>query len=297
MKKDDITTLKIPSPDSGTELEVAFLRFAQDQAQKIRFRFPAFAGIIVNHAGYLTLDQGIHTTAILEGTYQLLHTLGGWATITLGAGSHSILFITIPADFLTPFESTYPDAVLDFRNAIVNSKPYRAFTEPRPLPTGMKNIATMLFTMRLPDDQSRTPFLCQLVTSLIMLHLHQVPRKFKLTPPKPPPHTDTVALAAHELLTAQYDRPWTVDLLADTLGVRKRNLAFRFKTAFNTTPMQYLADVRLTTAYKMLMSTDTSIAVVAKRVGYKFSNDFTRAFHKKFGHPPIQAKQRFFPNS
>lgn len=296
MKKDDITTLKIPSPDPGTELEVAFLKFHQDQAQKIRFRFPDFAGIVVNHSGYCTLDQGINTTAILEDTYQVLHTLGGWATVTLGAGNHSILFIKIPADFLTPFETTYPDAVIEFRNATATSRPYRAFPEPRPIPAGMKNIATMLFTMRLPNDPSRAPFLRELITSLVMLHLHQIPRKFKLTPPKKT-HIDTVANAAQELLTTQYDRPWTVDLLADTLGVRKRNLSFRFKTAFNTTPMQYLADVRLTTAHKMLMSTDSSIAIVAKRVGYKFSNDFTRAFHKKFGHPPIQAKQRFFPNS
>lgn len=295
MKKDDITTLKIPSPDSGTELEVAFLKFHQEQAQKIRIRYPEFAGIVINHSGYLTLDQDIHTTAILEGTYQLLHTIGGWATITLGAGHHSILFVKIPADFLTPFESTYPDPVREFRNATTTSKPYHAFSEPRPLPSGMRNLATMLLTMRLPDDQSRTSFLRQLVTSLVMLHLHQFPRKYKLTPPKN--HLDTMAHAARELLTTQCDRPWTVDLLADTLGVHKRNLSFRFKIAFDTTPMQYLTDVRLTTAYKMLMSNDTTIAVVAKRVGYKFSNDFTRAFHKKFGHPPIQAKQRFFPNS
>jgi AraC-like DNA-binding protein len=294
MKKDDIKTLTIPTPDSGTELEVAFLKFNQDQAQKIRFRFPEFAGIVINHSGYLTLEQGVTTTAILEGTYQVFHTIGGWATITLGAGNHAILFVKIPSDFLNPFESTYPDAVHQFQQATADSKPYVAFAEPRPLPTGMRNIATMLFTMRL-DDPGRAPFLRQLVTSLVMLHLQQIPRKFKLAPPKK--HIDTVAHSAEQMLTSQYDRPWTVDLLADTIGINKRSLSFKFKAAFNTTPMQYLADVRLNTAYKMLMSSDVSISIVAKKVGYKFSNDFTRAFHKKFGHPPIQARQRFFPNS
>jgi len=63
-------------------------------------------------------------------------------------------------------------------------------------------------------------------------------------------------------------RPWTVGSLAAATGVSRATLARRFTELVGEPPMQFLTGWRLALAADLLRDPDTTLAAVARRVGY-----------------------------
>jgi len=64
------------------------------------------------------------------------------------------------------------------------------------------------------------------------------------------------------------------------------HFARQFKEAFGQTPMQYLANVRMTEARRLLVNTDMSVAEVSCHLGYSSPEHFSRQFAAKVGVAP-----------
>ena len=65
------------------------------------------------------------------------------------------------------------------------------------------------------------------------------------------------------------------------------SLFFRkFKLYTGMTPLQYLLDIRLSNAKKLLETTDYSINEIASIIGYDNALYFSRLFHKHIGMSP-----------
>jgi len=82
------------------------------------------------------------------------------------------------------------------------------------------------------------------------------------------------------------DKPWTVDTLAETVGLSRSALAQRFTDLLGQPPMQYLTRWRLTVAAQRLRNHDVGLATIAEQVGYESEAAFNRAFKREFGMPP-----------
>ena len=92
-------------------------------------------------------------------------------------------------------------------------------------------------------------------------------------------------------LTLLHERPahrWTVDALADLVGISRSALYDRFCLLIGQAPMQYLTSWRMQLASGLLVHTETSILSVALEVGYESEAAFVRAFKKATGVPPGQ---------
>lgn len=90
-------------------------------------------------------------------------------------------------------------------------------------------------------------------------------------------------------LTLMHQDPgkaWTVDALANEVGLSRSALAQRFTELLGQPPMHYLTRWRLTVAAQRLRSDGSSIAVVAEQVGYESEAAFNRAFKREFSVPP-----------
>lgn len=74
-------------------------------------------------------------------------------------------------------------------------------------------------------------------------------------------------------------------------GLSIRQLSRILKTQYNTTPYEYITDLRMNYAANLLLHTDMSITYIAFEVGYSNSNNFTIRFKKKFGMTPKQYRQ------
>jgi AraC-like DNA-binding protein len=91
------------------------------------------------------------------------------------------------------------------------------------------------------------------------------------------------ALALMHMKPAQ---DWTVEALADRVGISRSALAQRFTDLLGVPPMQYLAQWRLQLAAQQLRLTDRPLASVAEDIGYESEAAFNRAFKRAFGVPP-----------
>lgn len=78
--------------------------------------------------------------------------------------------------------------------------------------------------------------------------------------------------------------------LSRIAGINEFKLKKGFKEVFNNTVFGYLADHKLNEARDMLLYRQLPIKEVAEQLGYSSVQHFTKAFKKKFGVNPGQAK-------
>ncbi|MEU0564743.1 AraC family transcriptional regulator [Nonomuraea sp. NPDC005983] len=94
------------------------------------------------------------------------------------------------------------------------------------------------------------------------------------------------------LLHRHPDRPWTVATLAGAAGMSRAAFARRFTALVGRPPLTYLTDWRMTLAADLLQEPATTIAAVARRVGYRDPFTFSAAFKRVRGTAPSNLRHR-----
>lgn len=97
---------------------------------------------------------------------------------------------------------------------------------------------------------------------------------------------------ALSLIHRDQTRPWTVESLAETVGVSRSGLAARFADLVGQTPMSYLRKWRFEVALNWLRDTDQSLAEIADQLGYESEASFSRAFKKATGKTPGSVRRQ-----
>jgi len=81
-------------------------------------------------------------------------------------------------------------------------------------------------------------------------------------------------------------------MLATLVNLSPSRFRHLFKQETGTTPAQYLKDIRLTRAEKMLRTTFLSIKQILKQVGIASNTHFVRDFRRKYGMTPTSYRRR-----
>lgn len=93
---------------------------------------------------------------------------------------------------------------------------------------------------------------------------------------------------ALSLLHQDVAHPWTVDEVATRVGVSRAALGRRFTALLGQSPMSYLASWRLALAADLLISSDATVASIARQVGYGTPYSLSAAFKRVHGVSPQQ---------
>jgi AraC-like DNA-binding protein len=80
--------------------------------------------------------------------------------------------------------------------------------------------------------------------------------------------------------------PWTTQKMAEQASVSISHLHALFRQEMNTTPLQWLAALRLKQACTLLQRTALPIIEIADRCGYTDQSAFTRAFGRLYDQTP-----------
>jgi AraC-like DNA-binding protein len=91
---------------------------------------------------------------------------------------------------------------------------------------------------------------------------------------------------ALSLLHARPAEAWTIEALAEAVGLSRSALHERFVTLVGLPPMQYLAHWRMQLGARLLRESSAPVASVALDVGYESEAAFARAFKRLVGAPP-----------
>lgn len=85
-------------------------------------------------------------------------------------------------------------------------------------------------------------------------------------------------------------RNWTVGEMAAEMGCSRSVFAERFVAVTGTTPLRYLAALRMRLAAQWLGRDRMPIDAVARRLGYGSQAAFSRAYKRMMGQPPGKAR-------
>lgn len=83
-------------------------------------------------------------------------------------------------------------------------------------------------------------------------------------------------------------KPYTLDLLAEKCAMSRTTFSDRFHKAFGRPAMDFVREVRLRGAARLLKQTQDPIKAIAARVGYASRSNFSHAFSEFFGVAPVE---------
>lgn len=138
-------------------------------------------------------------------------------------------------------------------------------------------VQQLIYHDALPDDLMRLK--CRLLfhqfieTILVCAKMHT---------------TDNTVDLALTFLTEHYMQPITITEVAEQVGCERRRLSYLFEKQVGMSPIQYLTEIRLKHATKLLRTSDMPIYQVAEHVGYTDSFYFCRLFKKHYTQSPTQ---------
>jgi len=92
-------------------------------------------------------------------------------------------------------------------------------------------------------------------------------------------------------ITCMHDdpgHPWTLQKLAERVGMSRSIFALRFKETVGSTPMEYLTRWRMLLAGDRLKNSGDSISAIALSLGYESESAFGKAFRRVMGCSPRQ---------
>jgi transcriptional regulator GlxA family with amidase domain len=106
-------------------------------------------------------------------------------------------------------------------------------------------------------------------------------------------HEDEQIKKAQEFIESNYQEKITVEQLASTLALSRRNLERRFKKATANTVVEYIQRVKIEAAKICLETSRENISEVMYKVGYNDTKAFRTTFKKITGLSPIQYRNKY----
>lgn len=86
---------------------------------------------------------------------------------------------------------------------------------------------------------------------------------------------------------------WSLEELAQRIGMSRTSFANQFKKLVGNTPMEYLTEWRMSLAYSRLQLTKDSILMIGLDIGYQSEAAFSRAFKKVMGKSPTDIRKAY----
>ncbi len=107
----------------------------------------------------------------------------------------------------------------------------------------------------------------------------------------PPDPEQRIFAAAVAQLEQQLQQPLGLVELAHRVGTNERRLTELFRRQVGMTVFDYLAELRLESARRLLEGSTTQVQLIADRVGYRNAGDLSRAFRRRYGVSPREYRR------
>jgi AraC-like DNA-binding protein len=229
---------------------------------------------------HLDVDRASQQLAVTPGSDRLVVgdaflTLGGSAmTLQADAGASVLVIDLVLSDTASRLSAVLPEIItVTGFDALEPSAAALAAT------MGVVNPATC--PVRQGD-----PLICRMMATTVLLSVIRAWAANGCAPVGWPsvsndPFLDRVVDAIHEAP----GREWTVERLASVSAMSRSAFAERFRTVIGRSPADYVTEVRVDTAKRML-DAGRSVSETSRELGYASDEGFSRAFRRRTGMTP-----------
>ncbi len=214
--------------------------------------------------GQLEYQEQLYT--LDEGTFVFLdcsrlHRIG----CPRGRWEYTICFIT------TPVTAFYYEQCCPEHHCIFKPDAY----------SNLKDIWNQLFKETKDDKLHailRGKTLTQLFTELYLIRQKENSQSF---------HTPAYLLDMKKTFDTACEEPFSLEEASRKYRINKYRLCREFSAHYQTTPLQYLNQVRIQRAKELLLTTDEKVCDIGQLVGIENTNHFIRLFKEKTGVTPL----------
>ena len=98
-------------------------------------------------------------------------------------------------------------------------------------------------------------------------------------------------IKAAALMEANIEEPMSLDELAASIGVSRRQIERLFKRHLDQVPTKYYLEIRLRRARELLLQTSMSIMDITTACGFQSPPHFSKCYRNAFGYPPSAERQ------
>jgi len=112
---------------------------------------------------------------------------------------------------------------------------------------------------------------------------------------KPIAHGDSIVKECETWLSDNYSSSTCLNQAIQYVGIAERTLKRRFKKATGLSLIDYIQNLRVEDAKRILENTDTPIEAISYQVGYEEAGFFRRLFKRSVGLTPGQYRRMFKP--
>lgn len=241
----------------------------------------------VTTSGYLNLIDGLSQTCGAD--IRRLRTAG--TSITACCGGPFLLAasdiiqketVTIAWWLGSLFEQTFPNIALDVNQVLIEDNGI--------LTSGAAAYTDMAMHI---VKQKADRFLMLECARLLLVDANRAAQTPYLYLQQQVRHNDQLVLDAQEFFRANINQEFSLDEVAQRLNVSKRTLIRHFKQAIGQRPIEYLQDLRLETAKRLLETSGKSLEQIIHEIGYRDVSSFRRLFKQRTQLTPRQYRQKF----
>lgn len=100
--------------------------------------------------------------------------------------------------------------------------------------------------------------------------------------------------AIKKFIDENYHRNIKAEELGKLIGINQNKIRKEFKAQYHLTVSDYMAELRMLKAKKLIIDKEMMIKEIAIECGYEYVQNFTRAFKKKFGISPEKLRTGSF---
>jgi transcriptional regulator GlxA family with amidase domain len=112
---------------------------------------------------------------------------------------------------------------------------------------------------------------------------------------RPERHADSAVRECEDWLAKHFRESHAVARVVDHSGLAERSLKRRFKAATGITLMDYLQNLRIEEAKRLLESSQRAADQISADVGYQDASFFRRVFNRRTGLTPLAYRRMFQP--
>lgn len=200
-----------------------------------------------------------------------------------GIGLHERVVISFSEDIVSWLkEALGKEMTREFLNSSVVSVPEkrREYVE--------EILSKLFFEKTSPDILSEGYIKCQM-TQLLLFILRC--KKYGATIEREPEAKDSIIQEAAEYIYNNYSEKITLEDMAERLHMSTTGLSKKFKSATGFGFKEYLQNIRITNAERLLIETDKPVTEIAYECGFSDSNYFGDAFKKIKGTSPLKYRK------
>lgn len=111
------------------------------------------------------------------------------------------------------------------------------------------------------------------------------------------PHADSLVRSCEEWLAGDFQASGAIRRVVEKAGIPERTLKRRFKAATGVTLIDYLQNLRIEEAKRLLESGHLPVEEISTSVSYEDASFFRRLFKRRTGLTPSQYRRMFQPVS